>query len=300
MKLPLKTYTVEQLSQLQGQINRCEAQIRRRLKSAARGIIDRGAKLILVAGPSCSCKTSSTMAIDALLEEAGVGSSEISMDDYYKNREDCPLLEDGKMDTESPAAYDMELLNFHLTELMENRAVDLPLFDFPTASRKKETKRMTPTENGVIILEGINALNPIIATEIPAQKVCRVFVCPMAEVACDGEIVLSARDLRFIRRTVRDKFFRGNGVERTMAMWPTVAAAEEKYIFPYVENADIVINTFHPFELSVFKKEMLGCLPKQAGDYAKLFSNISGVMSRLGDISTDMLPENSLLHEFIK
>ncbi|HPF56570.1 MAG TPA: hypothetical protein PLV03_08525 [Clostridiales bacterium] len=294
-------YFVEDLKEISANnIAPVEEKIKKRLTAAADLIVDGGYKVILIAGGSASCKTSSTLAIDAILESRGLCSTELSMDDFYKNRDECPILPDGTYDIESLAAIDVNLMNEVIYDLSIGKAVNIPIFDFITARRTNSVKSVTPRADGVIILEGINALNPAVAASVESGRVLRVFVEPLAEIYDDNERLMGIRDIRFLRRTVRDYNYRGASVEKTISMWDSVLHGEDQNVTPYISGADICIDTFFDYELSVFKECAEKIIPRNYHIHSDMLKAIRSLLNEIPKLDKQIIPKDSLLQEFIK
>lgn len=297
----VRNYTINELRAATAAVAECEKSVNDSILALIDEIERRQAKLILIAGPSCSCKTSLTNAADALLESRGHISTEISMDDFYKNHEDCPVLADGSIDIESLGAIDTALLNSVLADLVAGRPAEVPQFDFHTSKRKNETKTMTSDKNGVIIVEGINALNPSVAENINHDKIMRVYVCPNVTVSGENGLdLLGQSDVRFIRRAVRDMFYRGASAEVTLGMWEGVLRGERENIEPYIPNADVCINTFYPYELSVLKDTALDILPDSHPLFSDMLGRVRSALAAVETMEMSKVPPLSLLQEFIK
>ncbi len=277
-----------------------EEKIKKRLTAAAELIIEGGYKVILIAGGSGSCKTSSMLAIDAILETRGLCSTELSMDDFYKNRDECPVLPDGTYDIESLASIDVDLMNEVIYDLSIGKTANIPIFDFITARRTNSTKSVTPDADGVIMLEGINALNPAVAASVESGRVLRIFVEPQAEIFNGSERLMNFRDIRFLRRTVRDYHYRGASAEKTIGMWDSVLRGEDQNVTPYVSGADVCIDTFFDYELSIFKECAEQIIPQNYSVHREMLSSIRSVLQEIPKLSKQIVPQNSLLQEFIK
>ena len=277
-----------------------EEKINKRLTATADLIIEGGYKVILIAGGSASCKTSSTLAIDAILESRGLCSTELSMDDFYKNRDECPVLPDGTYDIESLAAIDVDLMNEVIYDLSVGKTANIPIFDFITARRTNSVKSVTPDADGVIMLEGINALNPAVAASVESGRVLRVFVEPLAEIYSGSERLMNLRDIRFLRRTVRDYHYRGASAEKTIGMWDSVLRGEDQNVTPYIGGADLCIDTFFDYELSVFKACAEQIIPQNDSIHSEMLKSIRSVLKEIPKLGKQIVPKNSLLQEFIK
>ncbi len=294
-------YDIEELKKItEKDVARVEEKMKRRLAAAADTIIDGGYKVVLIAGGSGSCKTSSMIAIDAILEKRGLGSTELSMDDFYKNRDECPILPDGTCDIESLASVDLELLNAVLYDLSIGKPVNVPIFDFITARRTNSAKSVTPDADGVIMLEGINALNPAVAASVESGRVLHIFVEPRVEIYSGCERLMTLRDLRFLRRTVRDHYYRGASAEKTLGMWDGVLRGEDQNITPYIGCANICIDTFYEYELPVFKECAEKIIPADGPVHGEMLKSIHSVLKEIPKLDKQIIPKDSLLQEFIK
>ncbi len=277
-----------------------ESRTARQLCAVKQRILTGGYRVVLVAGPSGSCKTGTTTAISRLLNADGADSIVVSMDHFYKNRNKRPLLPDGSLDIESIQALDIGLMNECVDLLTQNRPVELPEFDFIKAERKKITKRVTPTENSVIMIEGLNALNPTVASNMPRERVLRVYLEPAA-VICDGDTVLmDGRSIRFLRRLVRDAYYRGATAERTLQLWRGVCEGEDRNVAPFIGEADLTPGIFFRYELSVFENLARRLLPASYPDFEEMLHGLMVVFDRIPELSIDVVPKNSLLREFLK
>jgi uridine kinase len=294
-------YQIDDLKKLTEQdIASVEEKIKKRLVAAADLIIGGGYKVILIAGGSASCKTSSTLAIDAILESHGLCSTELSMDDFYKNRDECPILPDGTYDIESLASIDVDLMNEVIYDLSVGKTANIPIFDFITARRTNSIKSVTPRADGVIMLEGINALNPAVAASVESGRVLRIFVEPQAEIYNGTERLMNLRDIRFLRRTVRDYYYRGASAEKTINMWDSVLRGEDQNVTPYVGGADVCIDTFFDYELSIFKECAEKIIPQDDAVHSKMLKSIRNMLKEIPKIDKQVVPKDSLLQEFIK
>ncbi|HNX15328.1 MAG TPA: hypothetical protein PK854_08385 [Oscillospiraceae bacterium] len=294
-------YQIDDLNKLtEKDVAPVEEKIKNRLVAAADLIMDGGYKVILIAGGSASCKTSSTLAIDAILESHGLCSTELSMDDFYKNRDECPILPDGTYDIESLASIDVEMMNTVIYDLSVGKTANIPIFDFITARRTNSVKSVTPRADGVIMLEGINALNPAVAASVESGRVLRVFVEPLAEIFDGSKQLMSIRDVRFLRRTVRDYHYRGASAEKTINMWDSVLHGEDQNVTPYVGGADVCIDTFFDYELSVFKECAETILPQEYKIHGDMLKSIRRALKEIPKLNQQIVPKSSLLQEFIK
>ncbi|MBQ8654677.1 MAG: nucleoside kinase [Clostridia bacterium] len=270
----------------------------------ARQIAARGKRIILVAGPSSSGKTTFAGRLGVHLTVLGRRPVQISLDNYYRNRCDLPLEPDGTVDLEALHTIDVALLQEHLRRLLDGEEVEIPRFDFCTAMRKPRGVPLKLEPGQPVIIEGIHGLNPALSDHLPQAVIHRVFVSALTCINLDDHNRIRTTDVRLLRRIVRDHQFRGTTPENTMKMWPSVRRGEEKWIFPYQELADSVFNTALHYELPVLKRFAFALLQQiQPGTPEDVLSQrLRKVLHYFPEISDDMLdeiPPLSLLREFI-
>ena len=270
----------------------------------ARKIHDQDKHIVLLAGPSSSGKTTFAGRLAIHLQMYGHPCRRISMADFYINREDIPMQVDGTRDFDSLEALDVKLMTDSLTGLLNGEEVFMPNFDF-TAGVKDYMTPPTKLEPGeIIILEGIHGLNPVISETLPADEIYRVFASALTCLNLDDHNRIRTTDVRLLRRIVRDNEFRGYPPEETLAIWPKVRGAEEKYIFTYQENADSMFNTALQYELPVLKLfayDLLKDVPSDSPNYL-LARRLIKTLNYLPDLDPEVLdeiPPLSLLREFI-
>ncbi len=271
------------------------------VEKAAGYILDSGQKIVMLAGPSSSGKTTTAGLISDFLARKGKEAKIISLDDFYLESLDLyPLNSDGSYDFESIHSLDLPLISRCFEEIIENGETVLPVFDFTTHSRSEETKHITLDDDTILIVEGIHGLNPLITGGHQDEFVARLYVSVSSRVYDDENVVLSKRNMRFIRRLVRDSKFRATPAADTFAIWSSVMAGEGKYIFPFRSNADIKLDSFHPCEPGLIAQEALALLDTVKGtefeDEAKAFSDI---LNCFETIDRSALIEDSLLCEFL-
>lgn len=216
-------------------------------------IVRGGKRIVLVAGPSSSGKTTFTGRLAIHLQVLGCKTRQISLDDYYRNRDELPLEADGSVDLEALHTIDVPLLQKQVQALLRGEEVEIPRFDFLTARRKAQGVPMRLAQGEIMLLEGIHGLNPELSASWPKEAIHRVFVSALTCINLDDHNRIRTTDVRLLRRIVRDRQFRGTPPEKTLAMWPSVRSGEEKWIFPYQEQADSMFNTALHYELPVLK-----------------------------------------------
>jgi uridine kinase len=282
-------------------INICEDRHNRMLAELGELIEDDSdVRLICVAGPSSSGKTTFANRLRIELLSRGIRPIRISIDDYYKSKGEAPLGEDGKPDLESIEALDIELFNQNMLDLINGEEVDLPKFDF-AAGHRVFGRRLKVGKEEPIIIEGIHALNDQLTLSIPKSAKFKIFISPQAQINLDDNNPLSLTDLRLIRRMVRDKNFRGAPAEETLSMWPKVRQGEFKWIYSTQEGSDYVFNSFLPYELPVMKKYAMPLLTKidRESPYFPDAERLLRMLKFFIDMPDKWVPNNSLMREFI-
>ncbi len=263
---------------------------------------DEDIKVILIAGPSSSGKTTFSKRLAVHLKVNGKRPITISLDDYFVDREKTPLNQKGEYDFESIEAIDLELLNEDLLKLIEGEEVELPKFNFITGKRERSGKRVKVDKDHPIILEGIHGLNPRLTAYIPERNKFKIYVSALTQLNIDAHNRISTTDTRLIRRMVRDSKFRGNDVFRTFQMWRGVVEGEGINIFPYQEEADIMFNSALVYELSVLKKYAVPLL-EQVDSNSVYYSESKRLLKFLRYFEPiedeRVIPANSILREFI-
>lgn len=263
---------------------------------------DEDIHLILIAGPSSSGKTTFAGRLAVQLKVNGKRPVSISVDDYFVNREDTPLNEDGTFNFETIEAIDLKKLNEDLVKLIEGKEIELPRFNFITGKRERSGKIIKVDKDHPIIVEGIHSLNPKMTSYIPEKNKYKIYISALTQLNIDSHNRIPTTDTRLIRRIVRDIKYRGNDAIRTLEMWSGVRKGEEKYIFPFQEEADIMFDSALVYELSVLKKHIKPLLEEidkdniYYGEAKKLLKFLQYFID-IEDEST--IPQNSILREFI-
>ena len=284
-------------------ITQCENRYNNKIKKIAREIAESGrTEIVMIAGPSSAGKTTSAKKLREQLNELGINSHTVSLDDYYVDNCDAPRFPDGTPDFETVDALDIECFQKTMSELLQNNEAHLPEFDFLTGKRKTEYRHVKISEGDVIIVEGLHALNPKITDHLPVERLLKIYINISSRIYDkDGNIVLNKRNMRFVRRMVRDYKFRGNSVQKSYEMWITVRYGEDTYLFPFKNNADIRLNTIHLYETCVLKDlaiNLLSALPKTS-EFYKESQRLIRSLEKFPSVSSEGVPEDSLLREFI-
>ena len=262
---------------------------------------DSSKKIVMLAGPSGSGKTTTAGKIKEKLASYGHKAYTVSLDDFYKNIGEGPKNEDGTYDCESVDSLDLELIHKCLQELITSSKSELPLFDFMTGRRKAEKNVITLQKDDVIIVEGLHALNPAITDTLPNENLFKIYISVSSRIYDGEKIVLNKRNLRFIRRMVRDFQFRNSPVEHTYSLWPKVMKGEDKYLFPFKNNADVTVNSIHIYEPCAMKTqaiELLSGVEKSSENYESAQRLISA-LNKFPTIEKNLVPQDSLLREFL-
>ena len=283
-------------------INISEALQEKKLAKIAEDIAQqKGVKLVLLAGPSSSGKTTSCKRLSIQLAVNGLKPLQISLDDYFVDRDKSPKDENGEYDFESIYALNLDLLNDQFNALFRGEEVDLPKYDFPSGKSIKSGKKLKLEPNNVLVVEGIHALNPELTAHIPEEQIYRVYASALTTILLDNHNYIPTTDNRLLRRIIRDYKYRGVSAQETIHRWPSVRAGENKWIFPFQENADAMLNTAMLYELSVLKMQaepLLQQVPENCEEYAEAYRLLKFLKYFKG-IPYNNLPPTSLLREFL-
>ena len=283
-------------------INVSEALQEKKIAQIADEIASRkGVKLVLLAGPSSSGKTTTCKRLSVQLLANGLKPLQISLDDYFINRDETPKDASGEYDYESIYALNLDLINKQFNALFRGEEVELPKYNFQQGKSEKSGKRLKMTDNNVLVVEGIHALNPELTAQIPEQQKFRVYASALTTILLDDHNYIPTTDNRLLRRIVRDNKYRGISAQDTIRRWPSVRAGENKWIFPYQENADAVFNTAMLFELAVLKTQaepLLEQVPETFPEYSEAYRLLK-FLKYFKPISNRDIPPTSLLREFL-
>ncbi|MHC6181226.1 nucleoside kinase [Clostridium sp. JNZ X4-2] len=258
-------------------------------------------KIVLIAGPSSSGKTTFAKRLAVQLRVNGIKPVPISLDDYFVNREYTPKDENGNYDFESIYSLDLKLFNSHLEALMKGREIEIPVFNFKKGAREWIGKRIKLPQNGVIIIEGIHGLNEVLTSAIPRKNKFKIYISALTQLNVDNHNRIATTDVRIIRRIVRDYHFRGYSGEDTLKMWPSVKRGEEKNIFVFQENADVMFNSTLVYELCVLKNYALEELEKIKSSSPVYYESLRlrSFLHFFKDVDKKFVPRNSILREFM-
>lgn len=283
-------------------INISEALQEKKIAKIAEEIANRkGVKLVLLAGPSSSGKTTSCKRLSIQLAVNGLKPLQISLDDYFVDREKTPKDASGEYDYESIYALDLDLINEQFNALFRGEEVELPKYDFQSGKSKKSGNKLKMNDNNVLVVEGIHALNPELTAHIPQEQIFRVYASALTTILLDNHNYIPTTDNRLLRRIIRDYKYRGVSAQETIHRWPSVRAGENKWIFPFQENADAMLNTAMLYELAVIKMQaepLLQQVPENCEEYAEAYRLLKFLKYFKG-IPYNNLPPTSLLREFL-
>lgn len=283
-------------------INVSEALQEKKISQIADMIAARpGVRMVLISGPSSSGKTTFCKRLSIQLLTCGIKPVPISLDDYFVDREHTPKDESGEYDYESLYALNIPLLNRQLNDMFAGKEVELPRYNFQTGESERSGRRLRLAPDEVLVLEGIHALNPELTAQIPEGQKFRVYASALTTILLDTHNYIPTTDNRLLRRIIRDYKYRGVNATETIRRWPSVRAGENKWIFPYQENADVMFNTALLFELAVIKSQaepLLELVPENADEYAEAYRLLK-FLKYIAPVPNRQLPPTSLLREFL-
>jgi uridine kinase len=274
------------------------------ISDIASDILNRGSRAVFVAGPSSSGKTTFANRLSIHLRVNGLRPVLISLDDFYRNRWELPLENDGEPDLEAIDALDVPLIKKCITSLLEGKETNMPRFDFATQTQNTNAYKLKITYDQPLIIEGIHALNPRMHGAFDKNLIFKIYISELTCINLDSHNRIRTTDARLLRRIVRDNLFRNTPPVKTLSMWDKVRRGEEKWVFPYQEQADIMFNSALHYELPVLKRfsyEMLRQIPKDNPDYLKVnrIIKILHYMLPAPEEALNDIPPLSILREFI-
>ncbi|QHQ63701.1 nucleoside kinase [Anaerocolumna sedimenticola] len=260
-----------------------------------------GKKLVMIAGPSSSGKTTFSYRLSIQLKTHGLNPHPIAVDDYFVERENTPLDEEGKPNYESLDAIDLEAFNKNMTDLLQGKTVELPSFNFKTGHREYKGNYKTLGPNDILVIEGIHGLNDKLSYSLPREKKFKIYISALTSLNIDEHNRIPTTDLRLLRRMVRDSRTRGASGQKTISMWPSVRRGEEQNIFPFQEDADVFFNSALIYELAVLKQyaePVLFGIDRESEEYVEAKRLLKFLDYFLG-VNSETVPQNSILKEFI-
>ena len=287
----------------QALVARAELRYRNIINNISEKALDEtGRKIIMLAGPSSSGKTTTANKIANNFTSLGMNTHVISLDDFYLNREDIPGYDEGNPDFETVYALDLPFISATLNSLMEGKTTDMPKFDFTKGERSSDYTQLKLEKNDAIIVEGLHALNPIVTTDLERLRLMRIYINVSSRIYdSKGKIILNKRNMRFIRRVIRDYNFRASSVNNTYKLWENVCKGEDLYLFPYKELADVRINSIHLCEPCIFRDTLIERLENAELDeqYVADANKLLNSIKKFKPLDASLIPGDSLLHEFI-
>ncbi len=259
-------------------------------------------RVLLLAGPSSSGKTTTANILCDSLRRDGVDAFVVSLDDFYRGRGLAPLLPDGSYDYESPEALDLSQLAACIRSLLDEGRAMLPQYDFKAGKPKAEKVPLTLTHRSVVIFEGIHALCPALVDRLPKKHVKKLFIHTRSRFYDGEECLLSRREIRLVRRMVRDEKHRGTTAAQTLSMWPQVVHGEETYLFPYADTVDMTIDTTHAFEPCMTAEQALPLLNAIPADHPHhaVAEHLIAALGGFVEAPLSLLPPNCILREFLE
>ena len=291
--------TIKQINEkidknLEVYVKKCENKYKNQIYEAVQNIIkNKKIKFVLLAGPSSSGKTTTSKILSTEINKNGYNAMPMSLDDFFVERNETPLWEDGTYNYETSESIDWKLFSKCMQGLLEGKTMDLPTYNFTTG--KKEFGKMTKLEdNTIVIIEGLHALNPIIDQFIPKEKCYKIYLSVNTEVYFENSQKLKHYQVRLFRRIIRDLHTRSTSVEDTLKIWEKVRKGELLYISPFIDTAEYLIDSFHPYELGVYKSilEHLNSTEKSLDEVVKMLCETKS-------LPQNIVPKDSVLQEFI-
>ena len=264
-------------------------------------IVSKNKRIILIAGPSSSGKTTFSHRLSIQLEIAGLTPHPVSMDDYFLDRELSPRDENGNYNFETIASLDVNLLTKHINQLLNGEEVDVPSYNFVTGKREYHGHKLKIGQKDVLVMEGIHGLNGTLTNEIPEDAKYRIYVSALNQINLDEHNRIPSSDGRLLRRIVRDAMTRGNDARETISRWDSVRKGEEDNIFPYQEEADVMFNSAQVYEIAVLKQyaePLLFAVPRDCPEYQEA-KRLLKFLEYFLNIPSEAIPKTSLLREFI-
>ena len=282
-------------------ISECEGRYKKIIDTTAERICrSDGRTLVMVAGPSSSGKTTTSKLLKKAIEEKGRRAKMISLDDFYRSQGEIYFFEDGTVDYETVKALDVDYIGECLHSLMNEGRCRLPRFSFKTKKREYYVETVAEQDD-IIIVEGLHALNPVITDQLENEQMVKIYVSVSSRIFDGDEVLMSKRDIRLLRRMIRDYHHRASSPENTFYLWNGVRMGEDRYLFPFEDRADIKIDSLHAYEVCAFKQVGLKVLDRtdKSSIYYPAAQALREKLSAFVSIGEDSVPEGSLLNEFI-
>ena len=283
-------------------IRRAETRYDELLNRTVARVCGGGAQIVLLAGPSASGKTTTARKISQKLAASGHTAYSVSLDDFYKNRNEIAMGEDGKPDYETITALELELLSQVMNDLADHGRGSLPQYDFEAGVRHDDVSEIRLEPGDIVIFEGLHALNPIVSERLPQYAALKLYVSVSTRIyRSDGAVQMTKRDLRLVRRMIRDYRCRDSSVEHPFSLWGTVLKGEGQYLLPYKFNADLIIDSIHNYEPCVLRHEalrLLNAVPESSEWFSEA-ARLRKALEPFKSLPPTMVPPDSLLREFL-
>ncbi len=262
----------------------------------------RGCRILLLAGPSGSGKTTTAHRLVEAIQSQGLPAQLISLDDFYRGENKAPLTKEGKYDYEAVEALNLQQIEKSFLDLAHTGECDVPQYNFARRCPDEKMRHIAVGEHGIAVVEGLHALNPLISSHLPKNQLFRVYVSVKQGIKDQNGMVLEARELRFLRRLVRDYHFRKTGAERTVSMWPDVLRGEQHYIQPFKKSSDVTINSIHIYEPCVIRAHAIPLIERYLADHPGENTDMRRyleALERFVPLPEEIVPQESIIREFI-
>ena len=282
-------------------INTAEESYHGTISSVADKIADDGRiKVVFLAGPSGAGKTTTANLLSDYVKARVGDCMVVSLDDFYRNADDpeYPRFENGERNFEAIEALDLPMLSKTISDMASGMPFELPKYDFKVGGRTM-MRSYDGIGSGCVIIEGLHALNPLVFSSIPDENSLKIFISVSTNITKRGDRILSGRKIRFVRRMIRDSLYRGATAQRTLDFWSGVLHGEDKYLYPTRKYADVNINTFHPFELSVMRPFAIDLISEELAEKEPYAETVLSAIKSVVPISIELVPDDSLIREFI-
>lgn len=303
MKSTLQTINEYALNDPAGLVEKAENHYDREITETAQRIADDDSlKIVAIAGPSASGKTTTAHILSEKLQNLGEQTEVVSLDDFYLPTEQLPLTEDGKYDIESVNALDKALMKKCFGEIISTGRTELPKYNFAEKRRILSARSIDISGRGIVIVEGLHALNPVITELVPRKNIFKAYISVNRSVLDDnGDILLTSRQIRLMRRVLRDRIFRGSSVNETLALWKGVVEGEKKYLYCFKDTADVLIKTLHIYEPCLYRNDFCALCDETQNitDCRDYFLKTAEAVRKFVPLDEALIPHNSLIREFI-
>lgn len=303
MKSTLQTINEYALNDPAGLVEKAENHYDREITETAQRIADDDSlKIVAIAGPSASGKTTTAHILSEKLQNLGEQTEVVSLDDFYLPTDQLPLTEEGKYDIESVNALDKELMKKCFCEIINTGRTELPKYNFAEKRRILSARSIDISGKGIVIVEGLHALNPVITDLVPRKNIFKAYISVNRSVLDDnGDVLLTSRQIRLMRRVLRDRIFRGSSVNETLALWKGVVEGEKKYLYCFKDTADVLIKTLHIYEPCLYRNAFCALCDETQNitDCRDYFLKTAEAVRKFVPLDESLVPHGSLIREFI-